>query len=469
MKLNSKNPIIFHFIDNSKRDLYWRLHLAAQLSKQGLTSVIGKSVNLQEWVSSSRNTIILGRLASNEGFSGHGDPILRLLERRNSNIIYFHDEGGFYSRSTYLGSLERSHILRYAYHPKILKIGFWGAFQKRIADKHWPDQRIKYEVVGSPRFDIYHDPYKKVLETVSRKKCQQKERDYILIVTRGSSINPSGINPPALGNRMRELNSYGFKSELEVSAVLFGKWAKQSLDAVMMIKAISSLALHFPNEVFIIRPHPGENALFYSDAFNNYKNVKVEAKGDLGLYLNYAKLVIGNDCTSGFEAMLAGKPFINYRPFRDRLEQYSVYGLSKVGFIVNDEDQLLAEAERSVDSTDYLKIQNKKNKRKQRNIIENIELPSIPRIIELLKSEIGKLKIKRSYVNIKTTTSKGLFRKIRYLLSPRQHDHFKLEFSHQQLGEVWESIKEEKIAFDDAKLILSHDYIVVSAGPSSDG
>lgn len=453
MKLISEKPIALHFVDNSKRDLYWRIQLAGELTKIGVTSVIGKSTKLKQWVSSSRNTVILGRLAKNDGCNGYEDPTLKMFCDCNANVIFFHDEGAFYSRSSYEGSLHRSHMLQCALHEKIKKIIFWGSFQERMARVQCPDAKNKFEVIGAPRFDIYHSPYKDLLNHRSCENIARIDRPYILIATRGSSINPSGINPFALGQRIRELTKYGLNDEQNVERVLFGKWAKQSLDAIMVIKAISRLSFSFPGEVFVIRPHPGENVDFYKNAFRGYDNVKIRSDGDLGCYLRLSKLVIGNDCTSGFEALMAGIPFVNYRASSGMLEDHSVYGLSEIGEIAESEESLTAEVQKCIDTNFESKESIKKSLESQKNNIANIDNPAIPRIVDLMSKEIKKLNIKKSYICIG-------WPKVN-ILNNKSSKHSKLEISSSELMSIWGEIKRKRIADEDANIRIGKEYVAI--------
>jgi surface carbohydrate biosynthesis protein len=461
MKIISDKPIAFHIIDSANRDLIWRLFLAAALTRIGLTSVIAKGVRFNQWLPDSRNLLILGRLPTNEGCSGYEDPLLKTINQANAKVLFFHDEGAFYSRSTYIGSLIRSHMLQCAEHECVRKILFWGPFQERIARFLAPGAREKFMVVGAPRFDIYHPPYNRMVKMNRSDTDHTKTKKHILIVTRGSGINPSGMHPAHLGSRLRNLNSYGIADRSKVERVLFGKWAKFGIDAVLMVKGISELALAFPDEVFLVRPHPGENIAFYREAFEEYPNILVSGQGDLGTAMQKSKMVVGNDCTSGFETLLSGKPFINYRPSNGMLEEYSVYGLSKIGIIADDPESLIGTVRSFINSTTTTN-EVRKSLEPLRKIIHNIDTPAIPGIIDIVRNEINELNEGSSVINTASLKIKSVLRDLKNRVDPQRMKHIRLDAPKGDMEFLWNNIVSSGLADKSSKIVVAFDSIIVS-------
>jgi surface carbohydrate biosynthesis protein len=412
VKVSSNKPIVIQVIDTGARDILWRLLLSVELANEGITSVIGTGVRFHDWLTSSNNLLVLGRLPTNKGCSGLDDPILSNLSKRNSSLYYLHDEGGFYSKSIYKGSVSRSHILHCASHPSVKRIFFWGRLQERIARCAAPQVKNKFIVVGAPRLDLYHKPYSDVVKHMSKIGNKNADlRKNILICTRGGSINKSDNSYSQIGKFARNNIRFGLDSTKDADRILFGKWAKQSIDAVLMIKAISCLLIKFPNELFVVRPHPGEDLSLYKNAFFEYENVKIINNDDLAVAINTSKFIIANDCTSGLEAIMSGREFINYRPSSCVLEDYAVHGLSRLGQVATDESSLIELVD--------LNLRNKLNLSKldsQKYIIKNVYSTSIPTIVGEVADYCAKLNNVKSYVLINGTIKHKIYNLVRHIL-----------------------------------------------------
>ena len=73
---------------------------------------------------------------------------------------------------------------------------------------------------------------------------------------------------------------------------------------------LEDIIQHFPNEQFIIRPHPTEIKKNYEDIFSKYSNVLVSKEGNVNYVTSSAKLVLHKDCTTAMQAYLMEVPSI---------------------------------------------------------------------------------------------------------------------------------------------------------------
>lgn len=82
-----------------------------------------------------------------------------------------------------------------------------------------------------------------------------------------------------------------------------------------------ALAIHlsqaFPERHIILRPHPTESNAYYSDQLKAYSNVFVDNREQVREWIASAGAVVHHDCTTALEAMLMGKPVIQFRPVYD--------------------------------------------------------------------------------------------------------------------------------------------------------
>jgi surface carbohydrate biosynthesis protein len=160
----------------------------------------------------------------------------------------------------------------------------------------------KFVVTGHPRFDL------------PKLASFQEKRKYILINTTFAVVN-------SLVDVASEVeNSVFLKKHLVRHNQ---KFSGDSLnrDQKLLIKFISGiekLLQHFPNERFLLRPHPGENPEFYKKYFNKYSNIKISENTTLTEVLNEVKFIIHPGCTTAVEAAMQKIISICYCPLLDR-------------------------------------------------------------------------------------------------------------------------------------------------------
>ncbi len=74
------------------------------------------------------------------------------------------------------------------------------------------------------------------------------------------------------------------------------------------------MAARFPDINFVLRPHPDENTTVYNNAFDGIHNLHVVGAGSVHPWIKASLAVIHHDCTTGLEAVMAGKPTISFVP-----------------------------------------------------------------------------------------------------------------------------------------------------------
>ena len=96
----------------------------------------------------------------------------------------------------------------------------------------------------------------------------------------------------------------------------------------------------FRKQLFILRPHPGENHQTWIDAAQGAKNVHVSHEGSVIPWIIASEALIHNGCTTGLEAyILDGQP-IAYQPVVS--ESYDLYLPNALSSTVHDETALFA-------------------------------------------------------------------------------------------------------------------------------
>jgi hypothetical protein len=100
----------------------------------------------------------------------------------------------------------------------------------------------------------------------------------------------------------------------QITDLWFRKWRRDAHDFAEFTVLIKEMATNLPNRTIVVRPHPSESMEFYRRAFATQKNVQVRREGNVLNWIRSAALVVHSGSTSGVEAVLAGRPVLNYLP-----------------------------------------------------------------------------------------------------------------------------------------------------------
>ncbi|WP_454626233.1 surface carbohydrate biosynthesis protein [Bradyrhizobium cenepequi] len=150
-------------------------------------------------------------------------------------------------------------------------------------------ERIVY-TTGCPRFDFCATPWRAALRTPSIPS------GYVLINTNFPTANP------------RFSTGSAHEEDAIVKVGLTRDFARQFIaDAGRachaMLNMSISLAKHFADVQFVLRPHPFENIRFY-DAFAELPNARVIQEGTSLEWINGARLLIHQNCSTAIEAAM---------------------------------------------------------------------------------------------------------------------------------------------------------------------
>ncbi|WP_010097600.1 surface carbohydrate biosynthesis protein [Ornithinibacillus scapharcae] len=214
----------------------------------------------------------------------------RVLTRASQNghrIVELDEEGLLIKDTMYLQDRMLKNMLQL-----VTKEFCWGPNQYEVISKAYPDLAKKCVIVGNPRFDLLTPKYKQIYNKEAQ-LLRNKYGDFILINTRFTQYNNA-------------------RGKMDTP---YYKYIKQLY--YYFIDLIKELSERFPNETFILRPHPGEDIRSYHKIFSNEKNVRVIHEGNIVKWLMAAKVIIHNGCTSAIEGYYLDKPVISYIPTKE--------------------------------------------------------------------------------------------------------------------------------------------------------
>ena len=170
----------------------------------------------------------------------------------------------------------------------------------------------KLRISGNPRFDIHRPDVRAVLEDRAD-SIRRRHGRYILINTKFATFNGFAGS----GKNIAEMRARGMlhtaEHEREANAL---RDFQGSLFTEFM-QLTEELSRQFPELTIVVRPHPSENHEPWRKKAATLPNVKVVYEGNVAEWIVGSEICIHNNCTTGVEAYLLGKPSISFRPVSD--------------------------------------------------------------------------------------------------------------------------------------------------------
>ncbi|MDC0861394.1 hypothetical protein OAQ08_02190 [Alphaproteobacteria bacterium] len=374
-------------VETKSRDYESRLLILIYLIK------ISKNENINCFFGERRKILSLNHNFSNFIYLSLGvDQQLlfyKNLIKNNGVCVSLDEEGAIFTNNT--KKIKPRHKNNKYVRPYIAKIFVWGnnAAKDTLEKNNQDINQSNIIVTGNPRFDLSKPFFKNYYDSKSQKKNQ-----YILINCAFGTIN-NYVNPKMEG-KYWALKLSNFPS--------YKKYIKPTEDYEkklfpLFIEGIKSLIHKFPNEKFVIRPHPIEEEETYIKFFKDYNNVIIDKSQSVQCDFIKAKLLIHNGCTTAIEASFNKLNSICYLPYYDK--NFIQELTSDVSKLIHKKDDLL----NSVYDILNKKIINQNIEKKFKIIkplIDNVDYFSFEKISKKL-FEINQTK--------ELTTLKHLFKK----------------------------------------------------------
>ena len=198
------------------------------------------------------------------------------------------------------------------------KIFAWGNYEKNNYIFHNKNiEKKKIIISGNPRFDI------------SKKKFIRSEKNYNkkkILVSFAFGLANALVDPKIESGYWKSKNPLQKKFDEFWQTV----YQNQKINFNLYLKDIVKLIEEFPDEKFIIRPHPIENIKKYN-RIKKFSNVTIRNSGPIQDEFNNIKLLIHPGCTTSIEAAFSRIPSIFYSPkFEKKLIPKATYLVSQV-------------------------------------------------------------------------------------------------------------------------------------------
>lgn len=286
-------------VEIAARELLGMLYLSLHLAKKGFPSLVGERM-VYRYVRESTHPICYfdsdQHKETNEHVLANGGIIintnsegLSLLDNPESAVKNFGKVADY-----------------------VTKIGVWGERQKEVLMQHLPEkQHDQLVVTGYPSFDLLKNKFLPMYKDQSI--ISEYGENFIMFNTSFGFYNHEmGCeNYVRMLTKMKEWQLYATEEYQEFIRETCDYQKDIISEVIAMIQHISK---EFPDRTIIVRPHPAENKELYKSHFKDCPNVTVTNDKEVRPWLASAAVVIHHDCTTGMEAMLLGKPVIQYRP-----------------------------------------------------------------------------------------------------------------------------------------------------------
>lgn len=292
-------------IEVINRELDFRLWLAALYAHPGCRIFIGQHDELASLSRRLRGGVYVGK---NMFLSPFPASIARYkgLKAQGFTCVHLDEEGlaAGYDRASF------EKYLAWRLDASVLEnndyVCTWGDAQREFYARHHSHPE-NVRTTGHPRFELYNREHRAYFQA-DADQIRTRFGSFILINTNLSHANDG------LGIR-NTFSGPGWYNHDDVDARLnhFAGWAHQTHILANTVKLVNAIAVRWPKETIVLRPHPSEGNAIYEAVFHDLQNVHVLHEGPVAPWLLACRLLIHHACTTAIEAHLADVPVVDYK------------------------------------------------------------------------------------------------------------------------------------------------------------
>ncbi|PIS10722.1 MAG: hypothetical protein COT73_07815 [Bdellovibrio sp. CG10_big_fil_rev_8_21_14_0_10_47_8] len=276
-------------IDNPLRDLPSGVLLAAHLVKKGLNVILTPFDNapFETFRFCPHYLLVNYARKTNETYMSRvlsARIPLGVLDTEGGVFVKLENEGG---KPNFVKTLtENKSVIS-----QLKDYFVWGNFIFDFMKKEWPSAVSALQLMGTPRTDALHSKWAE----------PHQQREFILINTSFTLINTKFRSSEEEINDL--VHRFGYER-----ARLEQEYQVQKKVASEFLATVKKVAEEFPNESFVLRPHPFERHDMYLQEFKDSKNVVVRGDQAIDHWLSQSKALIHYECSTAIEAGLVGVP-----------------------------------------------------------------------------------------------------------------------------------------------------------------
>jgi surface carbohydrate biosynthesis protein len=300
-----KTPLIIP-VENQLRELDPKLLLACVAVERGFTVFLGSIRELGIKIASFPRSIYLGK-----SMTARSVKSFSILKSLGHEIVVWDEEAlVHHSKEEYFGRRLDQKTME-----KVSALFAWGQENSELFKEYPGYSGVPVHITGNPRGDMMRPDVFPFYEAESE-SIREQFGDFILINTNFGMVN--GFLP-SLNLRNPGEKSEGPSVPGTAARGFSSKFAEGWADHKEAIfehfkELVPLLSKRFPHQTIVVRPHPLENHDVWHQLAESFSNVKVIYQGNVLVWLQVAKAVIHNGCTTGIEAFIVKVPTIAYRP-----------------------------------------------------------------------------------------------------------------------------------------------------------
>lgn len=206
----------------------------------------------------------------------------------------------------------------------------WGEDSAELLRTYPRYSGAPLHIVGSPRVDLLRPELREFFADDVR-RIRERFGRFVLINSSFAMVNGffdsfNILREPLSEGRPPRLGAAAHGASLDFA---IGYAAHRSTLFEEFKSMLRSLSEQFPDQTFVLRPHPSERHEPWLEVARDRPNVRVVHEGNVVPWLLAADALIHNGCTTAVEGAVIGLPLITYAPVKsDSYEAHLPDGLS---------------------------------------------------------------------------------------------------------------------------------------------
>ncbi len=301
-----KVPVLFP-IEVTSRELDARLLLAGYCVGPNRSVFLGQDRSIYRLARRWKGGVYVGK----QVLVGGNKPNLtkyRVLKERGFRVLFLAEEEPVFSREE---DIDRDQFLQ-MFHPDWLDsedtVCAWGEFSAQIFREAAGPEAPSIEVTGHPRFDLCKPEFAGLYQAETD-AIRERFGDFVLLNTKFALAS----NAPAFES-VKNAFSGGDRKGEESSEFWLQFYCYHARLQVAYIALANSLRKAVPGKQIVVRPHPGEDPIWYRLALSGIERVHVLTEGGVLPWLSAASALVHTGCTTALEGYYLTPRIVQFAP-----------------------------------------------------------------------------------------------------------------------------------------------------------
>ena len=295
----SQRPTIYFPIESKTRELAGRLLIARFLLQCGFRAVVG----FNDSVISGSGLLPRG-IYFLKGMNAVQKRMASIFKRQGYRVMAIDEEALGISDRWFLTKDVDQEI------SPVLDMVFCQSDNQRkalLTQKGFTNQQLT--VSGNPRIDLLMPPLKFALDKDANLIDERYGR-FVLINTNSGSINNLWGDMRRYLGLLMEIGWFD-PNNPDDRALVDDHLEHDRNNFEALRELIEALSKSRPDIAIVVRPHPSEASSTWEEFAKGVRNLQIVSDSEPTPWLQAAHVVVTTGCTTGFEAVLLGKPTIS--------------------------------------------------------------------------------------------------------------------------------------------------------------